>query len=1095
MNLQALRDPAIIVPSFLRSRLALARRLRICSPSGRRVPPRASPGVAGALPFDMGVYMKTSIKFALKAGAAPLVLSIALAAAPAFADDLSAANITIAPDAAAPAPAANTDVIVVTGSRIANPNLKSISPISSISSADIAASGTVKVEDLLSQLPQVFAAQSSTLSNGSDGTATISLRNLGDNRTLVLIDGRRLMPGDPTSSAADVNFVPESLLKRVDVLTGGASATYGADAVAGVVNFVMDTDFTGFKLDLNNGLYQDSSHNSFMQGLLNNQTAAGNSGYGYPTGNVADGDNFDGTLSYGAKFADGRGHISAYLGYRHSEAVTQNQRDYSACTLASSSGCGGSHTSAVGNGIIWGPYGAGGAQTSTFGSLGHGKIVPLSSNLYNYAPTNYFQRPDSRYTAGAFVNYDAGPSAHLYMELMYMNDHSLAQIAPSGDFGNTKTINCNNPLLTAQEISQICTTANTVIGYLEGSYPVTNGFVSAAGMPTQPLTPAAPGTAYFQLFKRNTDGGPRTDDLNHKDFRGVWGSKGDLGKAWTYDAYYQYGQVQYDETYLNDVSLSALTNALNVVAGPNGTAVCASAAAVAAGCVPYDVFSGNGVSQAATNYVTANGTKTGKNTEQIADISFTGNLSSYGIKSPKSENDVMLNIGGEFRRETILLNPDLEFSTGDLTGQGGPQLKQNGHYNVFEFISELNAPLVSNGTSNVLNFEGAFRYSHYDYGGNTYDENNNVTGTYTPSFNTVTWKLGLTFQPVSDLTLRGGINRAVRAPDLNEMFGSDHVQLDGSTDPCSTSTVGSIAATNAGCLSQQNTRVGQVINQNPAGQYNGLVGGNPTLTPEVAITKSLGAIFAPHGIRGLSLSIDYYDINIKNAIQPYGADTILAACDSAPGSALCSLINRDPAGSLWLSNNGYVVDIEHNIGGVDTRGIDVNLQLRHKAGFGTVTAGIDGSYLLRYLVNNGLTPSYDCAGYYGVTCGNPIPHWRHKANVGLTTNGGFSAQVAWRYVGAATIDYLNPSSSVNNSSYTTSSYGAKIGAQSYFDLSMSANILSRFTWRMGVNNLFDKNPPIVDTPECAGTICNGNTYPGTYDALGRYLYTSVVVKF
>ena len=1029
--------------------------------------------------------MKTSIKFALKAGAAPLVLGMALAAAPAYADDLSAANITIAPDAAQ-APAADTGVIVVTGSRIANPNLKSISPISSITSADIKASGTVKVEDLLNQLPQVFAAQSSTLSNGSSGTATISLRNLGDTRTLVLINGRRLMPGDPSSSAADINFIPESLLKRVDISTGGASATYGADAVAGVVNFVMDTDFTGFRIDLNNGLYQDSSHNSFMQSVLNKQIAAGQSGYGYPTGNVADGDNFDGTVSFGAKFADGRGHISAYAGFRHAEAVTQNQRDYSACTLASATSCGGSATSGLGNALYWIP--AGTSATSTIGALGHGKLNTGAENKFNYAPTNYYQRPDDRYTAGIFANYDAGPSAHLYMELMYMNDHSLAQIAPSGDFGNTLTVNCNNPLLTAQESSTLCTQTNTVIGYL-GTYPVTNGFVTANGMPTTALTPAAPGTVYFQLLKRNVAGGPRTDDLNHKDFRGVWGSKGDLGKSWNYDAYFQYGQVKYNETYLNDVSISALQNALNVVS-VGGVAQCASAAAVTAGCVPYDVFSGNGVSQAATNYVTANGTKTGKNTEMVADLSLTGNLSNYGIKSPKSENDVMLNIGGEFRRETVSLNPDLEFSTGDLAGQGGATLAQNGHYNVSEFITELNAPLISNGAANVLNFDAGFRYSHYTYGGNSFDEYGNVTGTASPSFNTVTWKLGLTFQPVSDITLRGGINRAVRAPDINEMFGSDHVQLDGSTDPCT----GSAVAANTGCTAE-GLRVGQNVTANPAGQYNGLQGGNTTLTPEVSITKSLGAVFTPHGIPGLSLSVDYYDINIKNAITTIGADAILSACNSAPTSSLCNLVHRDSAGSLWLTPAGYVTDIYQNIGGIDTRGIDVSFLLHRKIGLGTVTAGFDGTYLTRFLVNNGVTATYDCAGYYGVTCGEPTPHWRHKANIGLTTNGGFSTQLAWRYVGAATVDYLNPSSSLNNAKYTTTSYGAKIGAQSYFDLSMAANILSRFTWRLGVNNLFDKNPPIIDTPECAGVICNGNTYPGTYDALGRYMYTSVIMKF
>src|SRR5690242_16096444 len=216
--------------------------------------------------------------------------------------------------------------------------MQSVSPITTVTSQDISLSGTTRTEDLLNSLPQVVAGQSSALANGATGTATVDLRGLGPSRTLVLINGRRLMTGDPnsTSSAADLNFIPSSLVTRVDVLTGGASATYGADAVAGVVNFVMDTDFTGFRLDTNYGIYNHNNRNSLIRPLLDAKTAAGVSGYGYPDGTTTDGAQFDTTASFGAALDGDRGHVTAYFGYRKANPVLQSRRDYSACTIQGS---------------------------------------------------------------------------------------------------------------------------------------------------------------------------------------------------------------------------------------------------------------------------------------------------------------------------------------------------------------------------------------------------------------------------------------------------------------------------------------------------------------------------------------------------------------------------------------------------------------------------------------------------------------------------------------------------------------------------------------------------------------------------------------
>ncbi|MCF2516006.1 TonB-dependent receptor plug domain-containing protein, partial [Sphingomonas sp. G124] len=391
-------------------------------------------------------------------------------------------------EAATPADEGTRD-IVVTGTRIPSANLESAAPVTVVSSQDFKLQGTSRVEDLLNSLPSVGASQASGVSNGASGTAEVDLRYLGSKRTLTLINGRRMVPGDPnsTTQAADLNFIPSSLIKRAEVLTGGASSVYGADAVAGVVNFIMDDDFTGIRFDGQYSFYQHNNNNlSLHANCFNRQANAGcaaagdeqtmNSilrgrGYTAPQGSVADGGAFDGTLSIGVKFDDDRGHAVAYFGYRNVNPVLQGRRNYSACVIQESARsangffptvfgprnvrCGGSATNNPGNALIFvstSTVNEAGDPitivTSTAGALGPGTIGGAgSTGTYNFAPLNYFQRPDERYTGGVFADYEISPAIKPYLEFMFMDDHTLAQIAPSGDFGNTFTINCDNPLL------------------------------------------------------------------------------------------------------------------------------------------------------------------------------------------------------------------------------------------------------------------------------------------------------------------------------------------------------------------------------------------------------------------------------------------------------------------------------------------------------------------------------------------------------------------------------------------------------------------------------------------------------------------------
>jgi iron complex outermembrane recepter protein len=1053
-----------------------------------------------------GFLVKKAHLSKLHYASAPLVLALALISTPSFAQSADPVDETA--EEAAP--------IVVTGSRIVSPNLTAVSPVTAISAQDIKLSGTGNTEDILNSLPQVFAAQSSTISNGASGTATVDLRGLGTSRTLVLINGRRLMTGDPnsTTSAADLNFIPASLIKRVDVLTGGASATYGADAVAGVVNFIMDKEFSGFRIDANYSFYNHKNRNGTTPSILKARQAQGFAGYGFPENSTTnDGADFDATVSFGGKFNDDRGHFMAYAGYRKAKPVLQSNRDYSACTIqltgaalaatvvppilprrlnpAAPLQCGGSATSATGNALLFPPS----TSSSTFGALGPGTLtVGAGPTRYNFAPLNYFQRPDERYTAGAFVDYEVSPAIKPYLEFMFMDDRTIAQIAPSGDFGNTLTINCDNPLLSASQSSQICQSNNLINGFI-GTFPTATG----AGYNPNPGDPAVNfidpfdghtyNKAFFQLLRRNVEGGPRINDLTHTAFRTVLGSKGELGKAWNYDAYYQYGRTNYAQVYSNEFSVDRLNKALDVVDDPRVAgvqAICRSAlAGTDPNCKPYDVFGGT-PSAASLAYLSATGFLKGNTAQQIFSATFSGDLGEYGMKMPWASNGISVALGAEHRKESLELLADNAFQTGDLTGQGAPTLPVSGSYNVSELLGEIEVPIVQDSFFHNLSFNGAYRYSSYKVSNGR-------------KFNSNTYKLGLDFTPIKDIRFRAAYNRAVRAPNIQELFAAQFVGLDGSNDPC---TGGPIAATNYGCLAQ-GLSVGQTVTGNPAGQYNGLLGGNQNLRPERATTKTFGVVLQPSFLPGFSLSVDWFDIQLKDAIQGFGADAILTACAASTSTTIapaCALVKRDAAGSLWLTSNGYVIDTPTNVGGLGTRGLEFNGAYSRKIGeAGTLSLSMVGTLLDKYNTDNGLTAEYDCAGLFGPTCGGPAPKWRHKARATFNAENGLGVSLQWRYFGSVDAEYTSSSATLTGPSYD---FNRHVKSQSYFDLSFSAKFADHFKWTLGANNLLDREPPLFHSgsgafgqSNCSSTVCNGNTYPGTYDALGRYLYTGITLDF
>jgi iron complex outermembrane receptor protein len=956
------------------------------------------------------------------------------------------------------------DEVVVTGSRIVSPNLQSISPITAIGAEELNIAGKTRIEDVLNQLPQAFAAQGSNISNASDGTASVDLRGLGTQRTLVLVNGRRLMPGDPDGgSAADLNQIPLALVKRVDVLTGGASSVYGADAVAGVVNFVMDTEFEGVRIDYNYSFYNHKNDSSVAD-IVDAR------GFPLPDSTVNVGYSKDFSIAVGIGGAEGRGHATFYAGYREADPILQAQFDYSACTLNMSAGgtgrlCGGSQTSDPTGFFVVTPMGAI-SNTATCPSGGcvvgaGGVLRPFNAatDAFNFGPTNFYQRPDERYTAGVFANFKMSEKADVYGEMMFMDDRTVAQIAPSGSFFGQFALRCDNPLWSASMRNEFC-----------GQFGL-----------------GATDSANVLVGRRNTEGGGRQDDVGHESYRIIAGVRGELNDIFSYDFYVQHGETKRNSTYLNDFSIRKTGLALNAAPDGAGGAACAinvdaDPANDDAACVPWNVWTPGGVNAAQLAYLQTPGFIRASGRQEIAHFDMTADFTS-AVKLPSTETGLVVNFGAEYRDEKTIFNTDTAFSTGDLAGQGGATLPVRGRFDVSEIFAEARLPLVEGKTgAQALSVEAGYRFSDYSTG-----------------FSTDTYKAGLDWAPVDMLRFRGSYQRAVRAPNVGELFSSQSVALDGSQDPCTGATP---TRTLAECQ-----RTGMTAAQygnsppNPAGQYNGFLGGNPDLTPETSDTMSFGLVFRPE-IGDLSVAIDYFDIKIDDTISSTvggNADTYINSCLDTGDPRFCDLINRDSLGSLWLTPGGYIVDTSLNLGTLQTTGID--LQASYTLNFGEHRLGFNLVGTRLFELATAPLPggeSYDCTGFYGNTCTVPSPKWRHSFRANWRTPwNGLDVAATWRHFGDSKTERLSGNPQLNGP-VNSNGIGLGVPAYNYLDLTASMTFAEKYTFRVGANNVLDKTPPIIHSggvSDCPSGPCNGNTWAQVYDALGRQVFATVTVDF
>ncbi|MBL8780733.1 MAG: TonB-dependent receptor [Alphaproteobacteria bacterium] len=1006
-----------------------------------------------------------------------------------------AAAVGVSPASAQdPAPAAApVERVTVTGSRIPQKGLTSASPVSTITSTDVKVNGTTSVETLLNEMPQVSANQGAEVANGSSGTATLDLRGLGPKRTLVLINGRRMQPANIAAPTADLNTIPVAMIDRVEVLTGGASAVYGADAVAGVVNFIYRKNFEGVEFG---GFYEINDHDNDDNGLRQIVT---DSNFTNADSHVNDGRIVTLWGVMGANSSDGLGNVTAYVQYRTAEAVLQSERDYSACAI-------GTDVSTQSHFCLGSSNGPTGRFTSrddatpvrfTANSGVPGTMRPFDASVdtFNFNPTNYLQRPDDRYLLGFQGHYQLADDLDVYTEASFMDDRTVAQIAASGYFagsgpvGGNFAVNCDNPFLQT--------------GAVEAGGNVTPFNALCGNQLSSPL--GSTGTATVDIGRRfvETNLG-RQDDFRSTSYRIVGGARGtiDAWETWDYDVYAQYGTTTTPRAYLNDVSRTRAQRALLVaiddrVGSPTfGQPVCTSVLDGSdTSCVPANIFSFGELSGDSIAYTSATGIQQTTTEEQIVNASMNGEL---GATIPWATDSITAAVGGEYRFTSLKHVSDDVFTSGDLLGQGGATPNVNGHYDVWEVFGEVQVPLVQDASwAKLLEINGGYRLSDYDNAGITH-----------------TYKYAGSYMPTDDLRFRGSFQRAVRAPNVIELFTPAAQGLFGGTDPCSlTSSSGPAVYNAAQCANTGLTAAQYALFtaspafQCPAAQCSGRFSGNPDLKPETSDTVSFGAVLTPTFLKGFTASVDYYDIEIEDQITIISQTAILGNCAQTGNAFSCSLINRDPvSGAIFNSTTlGVGVDgLTRNSGTQTASGIDVEANYRFDISEAGGAFGVQfmGSWLESLETSYGPGfDAFDCVGLYGLVCGNPTPEWKHRLRGTWTPPWDLSFSVAWRYVDAVDLDVNQTSSTVFGYPFNGplgNEIDGTLPSFDYFDVSVDWSMSDNIRLVAGIKNLTDEDPPVTDSQVfgiSAPPFGNANTYPVVYDAFGREVFVSMTTRF
>ncbi|UIJ44284.1 TonB-dependent receptor [Sphingomonas cannabina] len=977
-----------------------------------------------------------------------------VAVAPAHAQDTTSLETT----------AAQTDEsradseIVVTGTRIARANLEYASPVAVIGEQEIQFRQPGTADDLLRNFPGIRPSLGAGVNNGSDGSATVELRGIGAQRTMVLLDGRRLVPFG-LDGLTDTNNVPVALIEQVQVLTGGASSTYGADAVAGVVNFITKRNFTGI----------DASAS-------------------YRISERGDAARFKADVVLGANIDDGRGNVVFSVGYTKANPLLHTARSISEVPISSTTGQFSGATAAQVT-IFASPTNAAlGLPASSFGAVvdpSTGRLrAATASDTYNTNNGTYFQTPLDRINFYSAGRYEITDGVEFYSSAMFTRNKVRLQLASSGTFSNTYQLALNNPYLPAGVRGQLCAARG----------------ISAASCDAAAAVQGGPGTAgYLEIpviaQRRFTEYGPRGNVVESEMFQVQGGFRGNITSGLKYDFSAQYGETTQNQTRENWGSYSKVQQALRAYRAADGTLRCVD---TSNNCVPLNLFGANGsITPEQLAFIDLDAIINRKVRQTVVTGSVNGDL----FASPFASNKIAFAVGGEYRKISAASQPDGPSQIqGEVLGTGARTPPDFGQYSVKEVFGEINAPLIEDKPFFYrLSVEAAVRYSDY-----------------TTTGGSTTWKAGGTWEPYQGFKFRGTYQVAVRSPNIQELYQSPVQALGNLTvDPCQGAVSGGLAALCVATGAPAGT-IGS-IPAPTSGQINNTTSGNRDLDVERAKTYTLGGAFTPSFMPGFALTVDYFNIRVRDAITQPAQSDILNGCYSAalnPGftyNAFCQLIGRNPlTGSLnGAGETPGVILTYSNLGVIETAGVDIGLSQRTKMedlginDEGTLSLEFNATRLSYYHFQ--ATPNAinrDCTGYYSAGgCTNPRAKWRWNSRLTYAREL-FDISLLWTHISAVSLEpYLAtrlpgdvPQPGGPNPTTVLEAFRS-IPAYDYYDLAFRVKPTDTVEFSLTVNNLLDKKPPLVGSGVGGTTFNSGNTFPTIYDPIGRSFTMGARLKF
>ena len=978
--------------------------------------------------------------------------------------------------------------IVVTGSRIKSPTLTSPSPLQAVTAATIENTGVTNVQDVLKLIPAVGVPSQTRVGNAGDtspGLSTVNLRNLGTDRTLVLIDGRRTVAGIPGTAQVDLSMIPTTFVERVDVLTGGASAVYGSDAIAGVVNFIYKKNFQGLQANVQSGMSE-----------------------------IGDDKRYSLNATFGQNFLDDRGNLMVYAGYNHEGNVPNYKRERTASGFSSLGnllrvgGNSDANLTAAQNlfNRYYSPSNVGAGGTFNFGGVGSRLILPdgtldtfPSINASNYTdPTILAKIQKYGYNAAA-VGQQATPSDQFTIATrLHFDVTDKLELFAESTYSNFKTQG-------RREASPMRT--DSALGAFTGSngyYPIQFQVVNPNNpadvrILNNPLIPAAVFAAADNRFANDTiaskdlsflirtvgfGDGTRSTPTERDNFRVAAGGTYKLGGDWSADFYYQYGFTKQRQSMTGLADLNRLAQAVQVIPdvfdynknGNTTEAICLDATARSQGCVPINVYGLNAdgsskISKAAADYLMVELSRYSKQVLQTASVNVGGSV--FNLPA----GPVQVSVGAEWRNESSF---EVFDPLTNAARNGYVQLLNTaGSFTVKEGYGEVVVPLIHNTPFiHNLTARAALRVSDYS-----------TVGTFTA------WNIGGEWSPVEDIRFRAVYAHAVRAPNIGELYAAAAAGIITITDPCQGVTLAATSATAVNCrkdpgiLANITANGSMVLTSSDTAGVGSITSANPNIKQETGKTLTLGAVINPrsiHALRDITFSVDYFDIQLEGAINRLAAATVLNKCYVSGLADFCQFVTRrqQPSGAFSVGSVEQVVRGLVNSGGSFTRGLDFTFNYAPQLFGGKANLNASWTHLLKQGVIPLTGDTYDNQmGEIGT------PQDSATASVSWD-NKTFGFTVDTQYIGSQMFDYENyqvnfrlADGSLPDKKYFT------IGSKIYNNAQIRYNGLENFQIYAGVNNLFDVQQP----PLWSGTP-NG-TPNAIWDIIGRRYYVGIRAKF